>query len=391
LANPTKYRHFDKLQIGQTVCEGTSIAANTISSSGDAGVGLSSAVGTIVKGNRIDRSGLRGVDMIIWAAGGVQPPCGTIVEGNLITAPNTTADGAAYQAVGAQQTTDFQIINNRCGGALATTGYFHAIGMLGCSGFVVERNVISDAYANGIRVDAASDWVSRMGRISGNQITRCYGEGLLMWGGLNLVVDGNIITGSAANNGPGGFGGALNVRGVKDSVFKANQVIDNGRGVGLDDATVQGVVTTTTGNKFIANVVVDTGKNFDPFSGATTQQNYGFKELGGTPSGNQFLDNVVKGNQTNWSITSTGNTLRGNTNYNPVGKFGSQPAVPASTVAQTNDRNADATVFITGGTVTAVAIGGQATGLTAGAFRVPAGQSITVTYSVAPTWVWFGD
>lgn len=23
--------------------------------------------------------------------------------------------------------------------------------------------------------------------------------------------------------------------------------------------------------------------------------------------------------------------------------------------------------------------------------RVPAGQTITLTYSVAPTWVWFGD
>ena len=46
---------------------------------------------------------------------------------------------------------------------------------------------------------------------------------------------------------------------------------------------------------------------------------------------------------------------------------------------------------ITDRLITAIAIGGQATGLTTGAFRVPAGQSITLTYSVAPTWVWFGD
>lgn len=67
------------------------------------------------------------------------------------------------------------------------------------------------------------------------------------------------------------------------------------------------------------------------------------------------------------------------------------PTVPASTTAQTNTFGVDCSVFVTGGTVTAVAIGGTATGLTSGAFRVPAGQTITLTYSAAPTWTWFGD
>lgn|GEM_PF-3913755 len=35
--------------------------------------------------------------------------------------------------------------------------------------------------------------------------------------------------------------------------------------------------------------------------------------------------------------------------------------------------------------------GGAATGLTTGAVRVPAGQTIMLTYSVAPAWTWFGD
>lgn len=89
--------------------------------------------------------------------------------------------------------------------------------------------------------------------------------------------------------------------------------------------------------------------------------------------------------------------IRGCTGYNPVGPLASQPAVPATTVAYTNTNAVDCSVVITanvGGT-TAVAIGGTAAATLAasavGTVRVPAGQTITLTYTAAPTWVWFGD
>lgn len=75
---------------------------------------------------------------------------------------------------------------------------------------------------------------------------------------------------------------------------------------------------------------------------------------------------------------------------NPLGPQTS-PAIPTSNVAFTNPFPVDMDVFITGGTVSAIAIGGTNTGLTSGAFRVPFGQNIKITYTVAPTWVWFGD
>jgi hypothetical protein len=43
-------------------------------------------------------------------------------------------------------------------------------------------------------------------------------------------------------------------------------------------------------------------------------------------------------------------------------------------------------VTITGGTVTVIAVNGVVTGLTTGTFTIPPGGSITVTYSVAPTF-----
>lgn len=90
--------------------------------------------------------------------------------------------------------------------------------------------------------------------------------------------------------------------------------------------------------------------------------------------------------------------------YNAAPKFGAvaiangkphgpqtAPTIPATTVALTNPFPFDCTVYLAGGTVTAVAIGGTATGLTSGMFSVPAGETITLTYSVAPTWTWLGN
>ena len=80
----------------------------------------------------------------------------------------------------------------------------------------------------------------------------------------------------------------------------------------------------------------------------------------------------------------------GNNGYNPTGPQ-TAPAIPSSGTAYTNPFPFDCAVYVTGGTVTAIAIGGTATGLTSGQFFVPAGETITLTYSAAPTWTWFGN
>lgn len=67
------------------------------------------------------------------------------------------------------------------------------------------------------------------------------------------------------------------------------------------------------------------------------------------------------------------------------------PAVPASGAALRNPYWRDATVYVSGGTVSAIAVGGTSLGVTSGQVRVPSGQKITLTYSVAPSWVWVLD
>jgi len=64
------------------------------------------------------------------------------------------------------------------------------------------------------------------------------------------------------------------------------------------------------------------------------------------------------------------------------------PSVPATTVAITNTYGAPATVFITGGTGTAVVINGVTCPYLATGYRVLPNQTISVTYSSAPTWTW---
>ena len=76
--------------------------------------------------------------------------------------------------------------------------------------------------------------------------------------------------------------------------------------------------------------------------------------------------------------------------YNPTGPQ-TAPTIPASGTSLTNPFPFDTTVYVTGGTVTAIAVGGTSTGLTSGSVFIPVGETITLTYSSAPTWIWIGN
>lgn len=65
------------------------------------------------------------------------------------------------------------------------------------------------------------------------------------------------------------------------------------------------------------------------------------------------------------------------------------PAVPASGTAVANTTGQDITVILAAGTTTHITVNGTDRGTTTPAqVMLPAGQSITLTYSVAPVWSW---
>jgi hypothetical protein len=64
------------------------------------------------------------------------------------------------------------------------------------------------------------------------------------------------------------------------------------------------------------------------------------------------------------------------------------PAIPSSNQLVTNNYHGTVTVVISGGTMTAVFVNGVLVGAGAGTYQVPAHGTISMTYSLAPTWVW---
>jgi hypothetical protein len=66
----------------------------------------------------------------------------------------------------------------------------------------------------------------------------------------------------------------------------------------------------------------------------------------------------------------------------------SSPAVPLTTVPVTNSTGTVVAVTISAGTLTFVFVNAVQAGTTAGTYLVPVGGTISITYSVAPTWAW---
>ena len=65
------------------------------------------------------------------------------------------------------------------------------------------------------------------------------------------------------------------------------------------------------------------------------------------------------------------------------------PAVPASGATVTNQTGCDVAVYLSGGTVSRITVGGTAVLRAAPAtVYLPAGATIALAYSAAPTWVW---
>jgi hypothetical protein len=76
------------------------------------------------------------------------------------------------------------------------------------------------------------------------------------------------------------------------------------------------------------------------------------------------------------------------TSTTPQG-LGIPPAIPASGTAYTNQYGLTCQVCISGGTDVSIAISGLSTELSSGCFIICPGQTITITYTTAPTWAWF--
>jgi parallel beta-helix repeat protein len=280
------------------------------------------------------------------------------VVGNTVT--NCTGiQGAWAQAAGiALSGAPSTIVeNNVCAGASVLRGIECFNGSDGSS---IRGNQVSGNGATGIDTGPANYLIIADNRCEANGIA-----GIYLSGNTNCVCVGNICR----SNG-------------QSAAARSN---GSGNGITLNE-------NSGTGAQPVNDCVIADNLCFD--DQPTPTQQYGIREWQGQPGwynrnviqGNNARGNVVQG----LGILSTTDSVRGNVGWNPVGAL-TAPTVPASGVAMVNPFPYDATVHIAGGTVSRVAVGSTTTGLTSGTFRLPVGQSVTLTYITAPSWTWFGD
>ena len=105
------------------------------------------------------------------------------------------------------------------------------------------------------------------------------------------------------------------------------------------------------------------------------------------------MGNDVRGNINN-SIydggTGTNKIIKGNLGYNPIAS--TSITVGASPFTYTNNTGDAVNVFVTGGTVSSVTLGGNTVATaTNTVVPVPQGSSVVVTYSAAPTMTYIGN
>ena len=94
--------------------------------------------------------------------------------------------------------------------------------------------------------------------------------------------------------------------------------------------------------------------------------------------GDVFFNNIVSLTGSSYlEIGGTWKTAGGGTAPTSV-------TVPASGAAYTPSTSINTILFVSGGTVTGIAINGVATGLTSGVFPLKANDTITFTYTTVP-------
>jgi hypothetical protein len=112
-------------------------------------------------------------------------------------------------------------------------------------------------------------------------------------------------------------------------------------------------------------------------------------------SGISVTENTVQGGMTGTLPYGAGTNrtlVKGNLGLNPPGAL-TPPALPpilGGPGVITNPFPYDCTVYLSGGTGLSIAVNGISIPVS-GPIRVPAGATVSISYSVAPTWTWVGE
>lgn len=304
----------------------------------------------------------------------------------------------------------------------------HDIGIQLYGGVFTSSQVNTNSFKNitvsGCDFDNFQHWAVQVGGAGAQNIQRvgvynCRANGMAFAGAVNFVVSGNVP-----------FSGVTTTQVIAANASKQSVAVSSipagltaGEWVQIDTAgnaedcyvfaAAAGHITIIATKAHASGVAVAPSATIVGLgvSDVTLQGNKGTASTVGASygisissvTGVLLLENDMRfafgGGGVPISVTNGGTiyAARNNAGINPQGAAVATPAVPATTVAQVNNTFSDCQVSIVGGTVTVVsvtdALGANPKTLATSSpclVIVPAGASITLTYSVAPTWAWYG-
>jgi hypothetical protein len=212
--------------------------------------------------------------------------------------------------------------------------------------------------------------------IQGNQVSEFLGNGIGTSAGVSIQIVANKISDSN-NTAPYS---CIKVSGDTGDVVADNEAIgDTTYGTGI-------YVNTGSNHITVRGNSVSTCLTAIYYCAAATA----------SITGNDLSNGNITAFSSGGSLA--GVSIKNNMGYNPVGMLaysGGSPNVPTSGSYLQNTYGFDVEVAISGGAVTVVTLGtdsSHARDITAtgGIFLVPAGTYIKLTYSVTPTWEWYG-
>lgn len=234
----------------------------------------------------------------------------------------------------------------------------------GNHGIQVNDNGVTLLHLNNTWI-ASSGSVSNGGFPNGNNIN----TSSVLPAGSNFLLDGCRIY-NAYGSGIVANAGEWTI--TSSSIHNNGKGTAGGHGIDIENANVTNLLIE--GNSILSNGNATLGIGVRIVAGVTN-----------------FLvaNNIIRLNGTSQINSESVGKTANNIGYNPVGNIAA-PAIPASGTAYTNSQIVTTRVHISGGTVTEIAINGTTTGLISGTFILEPNDAITLTYSAAPTWTWFG-
>jgi parallel beta-helix repeat protein len=366
-SNGTRFPHPSGCAVTFSIAEDTVVSGNSIFNAYGNGI-LNSAVRSLISGNTIVGSGLRNTAATSGIACNSSGGWGSVITGNQV--------GGGFGASMTLWSQDHLLVaDNEISGPAIGTGY--GIDIQAMADSVISGNRVSDVLAAGINVHGTGPGAVRTS-FTGNLVTRCMGDGI----GLNTATEGCTITGNTISSCYGTAG--IDLTGAQYATISGNTISGcKNSGIQLNNS---GAVFCLY-NTISGNICRDDGSGVRVDTGAANVQQYGIRELGGSDF------NVYSGNECD--ANSIGQLVLLGTHSRSTGNIISGAVIPAAVTtpgvvltAVQNTTGHDVLAYVTGGTVTVIAVGAVTTGLTAGAVHVPAGQTITLTYSAAPTWQW---